>query len=573
MSEPPSSPYQSKFFNFLNRQTIKVKEQVERTFRQAKVAVTWGVQVVMYPIYLIFQSTRYASYRFQQSAQQTWKRLQPSPEPEPYPEVDVPIQQVLATIETFELNPAFLESILAVNAPLALDRPPSAITIAEPQLTQISDPQVETQSLATIGGKLGHLGRISVASQLETRQLVLVASSNQVLDVLTPEQQKLLMRRIVWEIAIYKHNWRLQALSNRGFPLKIVPARRSQVLPPIRWFWQAMAWLQTSEVAIAIDLFQESSLITAINSEILPDVVLPPQIAQIIKELEIPGMAVVERQLSSLDVAIAKAETYLLSGSNPPNLTADRTASELQIAAKSSAIPVQVTPSQQQIHRSQTDPFNLQKLLWAAIDYFFGTQNAKGRDLASSSANSSNTLPQTSSLSLPDRLNSWLDWNDLFPEPPAVNPPLPPPKISRLPPPRSSPRPKLAGKNPQTPKLSPRAEVPSRSVWSTVKSWLGGDRADRLPQNLARASSDPIESGDSDRDLKARSRKLGEAIVSSSNSPSLEYTPNWIETDATSKGYVKHPLRKLLDGLDRIMLAIESLFEKIYIKLRKMFGK
>ncbi|PSB04350.1 hypothetical protein [Merismopedia glauca] len=569
MSDPPSSPYKSKLFNFLNRQTIRVKEQVKRTVRQAKVAATWGVQVVMYPIYLIFQTTRYTSYRFQQSAQETWKRLQPTTEPQHPPESDAPIQQILEAIEQLQLDAAPVGIVPSIDSKLAI---PQQISPKELKTSEIVAQEAKTPSIADIAVKLGNRSIFGIASALETRTLVLVTSKNEILDILTPEQQNKLMRRIIWEIAVYKHQWRLWASWGKEFSPKIASRQKAQVLPPIRWFWQTMAWLQTSQLAIAIDLFQESSLIKTNALESSPPLVLPPSMAQILKDLEIPGMAVVEQQLTSLDLAIAKVETYLLSQPSPSNLTVPLPPNQSQIVTNPSDNKIVPRARTNQLSRKNSDKFPLQSLIWAAIDYFFGSNQSRSAKLRSNAT----TSPQNLDLSLPpnyelDEVDPWLSWTDLFPETPITESPNPQPKTSHLSPSKSRPRPKLSGKPNRTPQLSGRSDLPPQSIWSTIKSFFGIDDSQKLPKNLATAGSDRIQAEENPGNLAAESQNLGESIVTTSSSPSLEYTPNWIETEATPRGYVKHPLQKLLEWLDRIMLSVEEFCERIYQQVKRWF--
>lgn len=49
----------------------------------------------------------------------------------------------------------------------------------------------------------------------------------------------------------------------------------------------------------------------------------------------------------------------------------------------------------------------------------------------------------------------------------------------------------------------------------------------------------------------------------------VEAQPDWLETPARAIGYVKHPLQHLLEGLDRLMVAVETAALKIWSWLRE----
>jgi uncharacterized protein Smg (DUF494 family) len=50
---------------------------------------------------------------------------------------------------------------------------------------------------------------------------------------------------------------------------------------------------------------------------------------------------------------------------------------------------------------------------------------------------------------------------------------------------------------------------------------------------------------------------------------SLELDPDWIETKATPIGYVKHPLERILEWLDRLLLLTEEWVASIWRWLRQ----
>ncbi|MEB3225320.1 MAG: hypothetical protein VKJ86_05890 [Synechococcus sp.] len=58
MSAP--GPYQSKLFNFLNRQSIHWSSRLTQAARRLKITVEWGTQIALYPLYMLVQTSRVA---------------------------------------------------------------------------------------------------------------------------------------------------------------------------------------------------------------------------------------------------------------------------------------------------------------------------------------------------------------------------------------------------------------------------------------------------------------------------------------------------------------------------------
>lgn len=214
MSSASDRRYQSRLFNFVHQQVRRVSEQCGRAFRHLKVATTWGVQVLLYPIYLLFQSSELAGKQMQSSVQQSWPELQPydtNSQPQTPPTqressrlrretllqrcltADTPIQRVLllvnelsseepiANIPTTKTLPFILST---VRAPLRF----KFFTVATPSASSCNRPVVR-----------------GIATQLSNRTLVLITAQNEILDILTPQQQQKIQERIIGEVANYWH--------------------------------------------------------------------------------------------------------------------------------------------------------------------------------------------------------------------------------------------------------------------------------------------------------------------------------------------------------------------------------
>lgn len=223
-SESRSGRYQSKVFSFFSQQSLRWRDKAQQTWRQAKTAALWGVQILLYPIYLTFQATQLVGKQLHQATQRVVPQLQapkrslPSASPASSPVADTPLNQTLQTVNTFALA-----------------------------------------SLPPIQG---------IVSLLPSRHLALVTTDNQVLDLLTSEQQTQLQRQIIWNVANYRRQQQLQGKSSAtaqlAFPKRFLslPAisDRPNAWLPIRVFYRLMAWMQASPVALATNLFQEAYL-------------------------------------------------------------------------------------------------------------------------------------------------------------------------------------------------------------------------------------------------------------------------------------------------------------------------
>ncbi|HEY9642727.1 MAG TPA: hypothetical protein V6C57_19725 [Coleofasciculaceae cyanobacterium] len=288
-----SRRYQSHLFNFLSRQSMRLRDQTGQAWRQAKTAAVWGAQILLYPLYMGFQTTRLVGKQLRQTARQVLpklqaaqQRVQPVSDSEPILWSDTPIQRSLQLLDDLSLV------LPADRLALQLDpHDPSApgmmVVVGGSALAQGELPTGQAIALQGMGAASTEISRADgvaaanaiqpairiqgIACLLSSRQMVLVSPENQLLDVLSPKQQLILQRRMVGDIATYRRQQQVLSTSqasplvDRFLPL---PKDRPQALPPIRAFWQLMAWVQTSPVAIATNLFQESRLMSPAPAEL-----------------------------------------------------------------------------------------------------------------------------------------------------------------------------------------------------------------------------------------------------------------------------------------------------------------
>jgi hypothetical protein len=271
----PTQPYQSRLFQTVRSQVRRIKDNTQLRWRQMKVATTWGAQVALYPFYTLFQATRWGGQVLKQATATVTQALLSFARGEAPAPTDRPIQNVLDAIEFLELPMADKASSNALQLSIRpIAKPKSILTVWRKKLSTLWQPWRKSQPSTSISDlsicasvSLQFSGQSSqqsnvvsqsiairgVASSLVHQRLVLVTSENQILDVLTAEQQHQLHQRIIWEIAQAQYV-RRQLGRVRAIPAwKTWQALPIQVRPqwsfPVRAIYHLMAWVQHQPIA------------------------------------------------------------------------------------------------------------------------------------------------------------------------------------------------------------------------------------------------------------------------------------------------------------------------------------
>jgi hypothetical protein len=618
MPSAPTGRYQSRLFNFLNKQSQRLTDQYDRTIRHLKVATVWGAQILLYPIYMMVQAGLSAGRQLAQSAAAGWPQIKAltnaNSDSETLPTFDTPIERVLEEInrlallevqnhaiatlkESAQIAPAVTELAIQekTNLIVASAQTPSSIatTPSSALTTSTTDLNTTTPASSWIQG---------VATILSTRVLVLVTIENQILDILTPQQQKKLSSKISWELADQKRKWRLAEASTRRFkaqPRLSALEDNPRILAPVKLFWQLMAWVQTSPVAIAANLFQESTIVVTTNSHLLQPQRLPPQTAlpsqEILRQFTPPSA------IAFLDRTVAELESHqLVPGTEVVIALSERTTRSLKQHSQQLLHKLQTTftlPTTAATDISQPPTSGIQSLIYAAVDYFFGKRSTKlpGTDFPSQptiSSQQTRHLPsaqQLSSLQFSEaEPDPWLTWGDLY----GSSTPNQAPTSRTKKPHKQLPE-AFNSKIPTRPKNSILATIkrylgfqqppgklsaPIRREETTTSASLVVQPSAKLrnrPSQTSDRLSQPVQSAQSavkPRRKKALPAKTASSGITKPTSPNtnrdLDAAPDWIETPATPNGYVKHPLEQLLEWLDSAMLWLEELVAKIWRSLR-----
>ncbi|MBD2579282.1 hypothetical protein [Oscillatoria sp. FACHB-1406] len=582
------APYKSRLFNFLNRQILHGLDRLGQAARRAKVAAIWSAQILAYPLYLTVQTGRLLAQKTGEKARETLNKLSPFREattleremvqlpaslplnaPEA-PAADSPILRILEVLE-----PWVQAKILLSGLEIAPGKLASSETASESlMISEEGEMSAQTEQAPEI---------IGIASNLESRHLVFVSANNQVLDILTQEQQEQLQRRIILEVANF-HRER-KALQEGKFAL-LVPsdaADDDRVFLPLRWFWRAMGWMQRSPVAIAINLFEESALVAPAVPVAAPVPAELPSLARArqpfapTQEVRIPPTAIailepIDRTVADLEVKLGENEIVRAIADTPVPVG----------WLEDLNIPLPVPPPATAPQRATDEEiWTIQTLIRAAIDYFFGhvsddsplseatddlplpqRKQQPRRANLSGGASPPPFLKASANPPLPARADIeadlWLSWDDLYGEEADeefTEDPINFSVSARL------------AAAPPTPRLKEAAPEPVSSP-SPLPQPKTRSRLRPIPQpnekSLARIASEVT------RLQRRRPYPQPSPLVESN--PEAEEVAEWLEVEATTTGYVKHPLEQILEWLDRFMLWFEefllSIWRWIYRRLR-----
>jgi hypothetical protein len=243
-----SRPFQSQVVSRLLAGYRQLAHGTERLLRQGQTALLWGAQVIAFPLYVVFQGMRSAACTLE--ATQPWQplvALLTGKPPQPMVlSADSPIQALLSITQSLAVREA---------GGLATVAPPSPTVGALLRQSHVNgiivaDPGVMVPLQTPVCG---------VASDLATRQLVLVTNNNVIFNGLTDLQRERLQQAITLLMAEYagwcRRQWHQRQRQSPGLPL---PQAKEKQWLPVRWLNQALAWMQVSPIAQVTNLFGEA---------------------------------------------------------------------------------------------------------------------------------------------------------------------------------------------------------------------------------------------------------------------------------------------------------------------------
>lgn len=635
MSNGYYGPYQSRLLNFISKQSRQVADNCDRTWRQIKEATLTATQILLYPAYLLVQSSRMLGRQLRESSQKV-----DLPELQEFGGDENPdllqngyqgevseessIAEILHLAENL-LNSSQTAKTLA-SFPLLIDRGNAVNDL--PPATNFSGPTAKHQTTSVLEHPLAKTELKpqpkveGIASFIPARTLVLVGGENQILDILTPEQQEILEGRITWEVANCGPEQREITQKELKFNLGLELAAKKAQLPPVRRFWELMAWLQTSPVALKRNQFGESIL--AVKKAIDRNSILV-QKARAQMEAKTAQQSIAAS--NSIDRNTPKLETNFNSKfdrpANPLSFVTllDRAAVNLEEftlppAAKTIAQPtekpgvkINTSGTETNLDLSARDILekyarNIEQMIWSSVDHLLGKETAASDNTEKAVAIQyylKQRQEQENTQNSPEADRPWLNWQDLFgeaapqhliegssePEAAAqseISQPSPKVKqkiaeLGEMPEGRStavsiSPYPEaihrmlgllkqsLLAKSPksQPQTASDLAFTQKNSSALAAESTPGRAQETEVPKNT---NPNTPQNSQSPAAITEQTSRYTAAQQKKQN-PGVPAEDDYLETKAESMGYIKHPLEQVLEWLDRVMLRLENIAEQLW---------
>jgi hypothetical protein len=182
MPPSPSDPYRSRLLRSVLSQAQRWLGQGQESVRRVQGVASWSAQILLYPVYAVFQGGRWAGKQLGQNTQ-PGQTAQNKSDAIASSRLDLgdgeAIAEILVSVSESEYSTTTLSSETAIQQALQT---------------------VQRFALPVMPVKTGVINlRIqALATQLESQTLVLVTPDNQVLDILTMVQQQRLQEQIDW---------------------------------------------------------------------------------------------------------------------------------------------------------------------------------------------------------------------------------------------------------------------------------------------------------------------------------------------------------------------------------------
>jgi hypothetical protein len=225
-----SGNYQSRVFTFISKRTNRLKDTCAQGFRHIKVAVVWSGQALLYPFHLLAQTTKIFQPQIEPPAQ---KPVLP-------PVSDINIEQALELvvdagypIEITDRPGSLVVTDKSRNLPQQVATGRNSLVVSEDSSNLgFYDPDTDDWEVASYSPRRSQQVVTKkpviqgLSSLLVDRQLVLITTENEILDILTSSQQQEIRRRIGIDLAVDWYQWSTGEILDRHSPHRLAGSQQ-----------------------------------------------------------------------------------------------------------------------------------------------------------------------------------------------------------------------------------------------------------------------------------------------------------------------------------------------------------
>lgn len=541
--------FQSQSFNWLNRQRLRWNDRLHQGWRSVQMAVTWGMQLLLYPVYVAVQSSRLLLHQWQHPAP---SRGLAGEAAEPSSALTVRNREAPS-----DAMPDFVALFFKALAGQFTFRPRPPVT-GEGLVSLATEPKL--QGIASL--RRG-------STRYPEGSLVWVDDRNQIWSIPLAHQQALQYQMLT---IVTNHTPVASAA-----PLKLLP-ERAQQLPPVRWARRLMNWMQTSPLARSTNLFQESHIQPLLPAP-FPNP-LPPQFQMRVQEFSVKQS---DAMVRFLDYHLALLEPQIEPQIEPQRPIVSPPSPQVQapvpsLSAKPVSPPVEAVPVPALAGVRSQEPgitgMTLRQHLLGAEGIGAEAREISKTQEVGKTQKVYERMPQPlgSQVNLqfsPEfnsevksapktigTLASVLPLGDpSTPLPPVLPPETFPPQIS-----------------PESPPELP-LELPPQSLLEPLSEFISEPLLKPLPELLPeRSLRITSQIGTVQMETSDPAQELIQPLAQASGQPPRQKPPvlppaeqvEDIEVKSEAIGYEKHPLEQLLHWIDRVVTWIEQQLTKLF---------
>ncbi|AFZ02075.1 hypothetical protein [Calothrix sp. PCC 6303] len=552
MPSASSGRYQSRLFNFFHQHSQRLSSSVGQTWRKVKVATNWSLEALLYPVFVLIQK----------AVDSAGQQLNPQVETNQN-QLNSHEDDSNSSSENLLIADAPIINLLEMVKNLPSRESDSSLAATETRINYVDYHQT-TEVNETVKNYLPQIQ--GVATHLKNRHLVLVTNDNKILDILTLKQQQRLQDKIISEIAEYCHTWRLLKAKKADNQINVLP-EINQLLNKLTATPGKQQLLNSSEEAEVKPYLTklDSAIAQLESSTFLPISQTFAGIGQRLKQQldkfvfgksqkitlsnKTDSQAIVPVSGKSLRQQINQ---LLYSEKNPLSY---QTNSKPQLVVVGQKLRQQLSKFIHHPEITTSNPTDLESqtpkvldLIRQAVDYFFGSESTPkiGDNQNLNPKTRKKLFPNFVKAALPqseyletETEDLWLTFGDLFGEEVEI-------ESAET---QETKQPRLTFKKPNS---------------KLLKEYQSGGN---LVKGSNRKNSDIV----SQNHQKAKSRRITlpkpeKAEIYTFSNQEVGDKPDYIEINASTISYEKHPIELILDWLDRIILWIE---ERIANNLRR----